>query len=165
MNSISSSYNISYDIPRFLISSPGRQNRAGNGQMRITPGMTEPMDFVFGNQDGVALNLVPFTLKLVFWRNNNVDKELAGIGNTEIILSKEVPVVDPYLGKATVVLSGDDTFRLGQSGARSCRWGVFMLNQNGDVFACSVTESGGRHGQANIDITSGLPHPELIRGS
>lgn len=162
MEQISTSFNLSYDIPRILISAPGRQNRSGDGRLRITPGMTEPVEFVFGNHDGVKLNLVPFQIKLVFWRSTVIDSNLSGIGQSDVILAKVVPIDDPYSGKAMVILTGQDTQILGHSGSRSLSWGVFLINANRDVFPCVVSSSGARSGQVLLDLTSGTPLGEII---
>lgn len=162
-NRISTTFNVSYDVPRIQLGMPGRQNRAGNGTMRITPGATEPVEFIFGNQDGVALNLVPFQIKLVFWRNNNLDSDLSEIGHTNIVLSKTASIDDPYSGRVLVLLTDTDTMALGQNGARSLRWGVFMVATDGSVFPVSVTSSGARFGTVHLDLNSGIPSAELIR--
>ncbi len=162
-NQISTIFNVSYDVPRVLLSAPGRQNRAGNGLLRITPGMTEPVEFVFGNHDGVALNLVPFQIKLVFWRNENITDDIAAMGQTEIILTKLAEVGDPYAAKALVLLTDTDTLKLGLNGARSLRWGVFMIARDGSVYACNVSSNGGRYGTVQLDTTSGIPTAEMIR--
>lgn len=162
-NQISTVYNISYDVPRVLLSSPGRQNRASDGIFRITPGMTEPFEFVFGNQDGMAINLVPFTIKLVFWRYIEITDNLAGMGNSEIILSKTAEVGDPYSARATIVLLDTETAKLGLNGARQLRWGVFMVGSDNTVYPCNVSSSGGRWGTVNLDLTSGTPTAEIIR--
>jgi hypothetical protein len=162
-NQISTVYNLSYDVPRVLLSSPGRQNRASDGQLRITPGMTEPFEFVFGNQDGMAINLVPFTIKMVFWKTNTITEGLAGLGQTEIILAKTAEVGDPYSARAMIVLLDTETVKLGLQGARQLRWGVFMIGTDQTVYPCNVSSSGGRYGTVSLDLTSGTPTAEIIR--
>jgi hypothetical protein len=163
-NTISTTFNVSYDVPRVLLSAPGRQNRAGNGLLRITPGVTEPFEFIFGNHDGVKLNLMPFTIKLVFWRNENITDDIATLGQTEVILTKQAEVDDPYSARALVVLADWETLLLGQRGARSLRWAVYMCARDGSVYPCTVSSGGARYGTVQLDLTSGLPTAEMIRG-
>ena len=162
-NQISTIYNVSYDVPRVLLSSPGRQNRASDGQLRITPGMTEPFEFVFGNQDGMAINLVPFTIKMIFWRNTEITDNLAGTGLSEVILSKTAEIADPYSARATIVILDTETMKLGLQGSRQLRWGVFMIGRDNTVYPCNVSSSGGRWGTVSLDLTSGTPSAEIIR--
>jgi len=162
-NQISTVYNVNYDIPRVLLSSPGRQNRAGNGLLRITPGVTEPIEFVFGNQDGMAISLVPFTIRLVFWRNLNVEDNVATMGQTEVILTKDAEVSDPYEARAVVVLTDLETSQLGLRGARQLRWAVYMIGADSTVYPANVSNSGSRWGTVQLDLTSGMPTAEMIR--
>lgn len=155
-------FNVEYNIPRYNISMPGRQNRAGNGVMTIVPGMSEVFEFHFMNTDGVPLILTPFKIKLIFWEQNYLDHaELSNLNST-LILAKTVEINDPYVGKTTIVLSSDDTHELGKSGLQNLRWALFMINPENDVFPATITRSGQKYGIVQIDHASGLPTKETI---
>ena len=156
-------YNVQYNIPRVMVSFPGRQNRLMEGELRITPGLTEVVEFLFGNQDGIPLNLVPFKVKIVFWTRNDLDRNKLSLGRSEIVLSKEIQVDDPYAGVVTMILEDSETLTLGHEGAGSLRWSLFMINEEGQVFPAQVSRTGGRFGTVLIDLDSGIPVSELIR--
>lgn len=157
-------FNVQYNIPRFNISLPGRQNRTSNAVLRITPGVTEVYEFWFGNQDGVPINLLPFKIKWIFWRNQTLDLDHMAFGNSDILLSKEIVVDDPYTGKVVGILEAEDTLALARD-SRSCRWGMFMLNEEGQVFPAEVNDNHQRYSTAYIDFESGIPTAEVIRTS
>ncbi len=160
-------YNVEYNIPRVNIQFPGRQNRSNEAELRFTPGLTEVVEFWFGNHDGVPINLVPFELKWVFWKMNTMDHDELSLGQSDIILVKKIPVAEDqrYSGKALAVLEADDTLKLAAPGSRSVRWGVFMLNQEGQVFPAQVNRNGDRWATAVLDIESGIPIAEVIRSA
>ena len=158
-------YNVEYNIPRVNISLPGRQNRTNETELRFTPGMTEPVEFVFGNQDGVAINLLPFQLKWVFWKMNTMDIDELDVAQSEIILSKRLDVTDPYSGKVFGILESNETLKLGQEGIRQVRWSVFMINEQGQVFPAQVSSKGERYATALLDVNSGIPIAEIIKSS
>lgn len=155
-------YNVSYDIPRVVVAAPGRQNRGRSSEFKITPGMTEPVEIVFGNQDGVPINLVPFQIRLAFWKIQRLDTSTLSVGQSDMILVKTLLVQEPYSGRAVVVLTSEDTMHLAQNGARSLRWGVFLINAQGDVFPMQIAGSN-RYGTVHIDVESGIPMPDLIK--
>ena len=156
-------YNVEYNIPRVDLSFAGRQNRSTDGILHITPGMTEPIEFRFGNQDGVPLNLAHFTLKIVFWKNYTLDVDERGMGQSKIIFAKQLEIVKPYEGGVIVKLDDDETYRLGQVSSRSIRWNIFAINEDKEVFPMQVSRSGSRDGTVIIDTASGIPYSELIR--
>jgi len=158
-------YNAQYNIPRVNLSLPGRQNRTNETELRFTPGMTEVVEFVFGNQDGVAINLLPFQLKWVFWKMNTMDIDTLDVAQSEIILSKVVDVKDPYSGKVLGILESDETLKLGQEGIRQVRWSIFMINEEGQVFPAEVNSTGARYATALLDVNSGIPIAEIIKSS
>jgi len=157
------SLNVQYNIPRYNISLPGKQNRGATGNMRITPGMTEVIEFVYGNVDGVPISLVGFTLRLVFWYPNTDYTHLTADSAQNVLLVKNVEVKAPYEGKCLVVLSGDDTETLNRIGRRSLRWTIFIINEDGQVFPTQITAAGERYGIAHIE-DSGMPPMEIIKG-
>ncbi len=158
-------YNVEYNIPRVNLSLPGRQNRTNETELRFTPGMTETVEFVFGNQDGVAINLLPFQLKWVFWRMNTMDIDTLDVAQSEIILAKPIEVPDPYIGKVFGILESEETLKLGQEGIRQVRWSIFMINKEGQVFPTQVSSKGNRYATALLDINSGIPIAEIIKSS
>lgn len=158
-------FNVEYNIPRVNISLPGRQNRTNETNLRFTPGMTEPIIFRFGNQDGVPINLLPFQLKFVAWKMNTMDIDTLDVAQSEIILSKVVDVKDPYSGEAVLVLESNETLKLGQEGIRQVRWSLFMINEQGQVFPAQVNSKGDRYATALLDVNSGIPIAEIIKSS
>lgn len=158
-------YNVQYNIPRVNLSLPGRQNRTNETELRFTPGMTEVVEFVFGNQDGVAINLLPFQLKWVFWKMNTMDIDTLDVAQSEIILSKEIDVHNPYDGKVVGILEDSETLKLGQEGIRQVRWSIFMINEEGQVFPAEVNSTGARYATAVLDVNSGIPIAEIIKSS
>ena len=158
-------YNVEYDIPRVNISLPGRQNRTNESELRFTPGMTEVVEFVFGNQDGVPINLLPFQLKWVFWKMNTMDIDTLDVAQSEIILAKRLDVPDPYSGKVVGILESNETLKLGQEGIRQVRWSVFMINSKGQVFPAQVSSKGERYATALLDVNSGIPIAEIIKSA
>ncbi len=158
-------YNVQYNIPRVNISLPGRQNRTNESVLRFTPGMTEVLNFRWGNQDGVPINLLPFKIKFVAWKMLTLDVDVIDIAQSEIILTKIVDVKDPYSGEAVLILEASDTLKLGQEGGREIRWSLFMINDEGQVFPSQVNSNGGRYATALLDINSGIPIAEIIKSS
>lgn len=156
---------VQYNIPRYNVALPGKQNRAGRGEMRITPGLTEPMEFAFGNMDGIPINLANFTLRLVFWFSTaQYDRLTDNIDQSGIVLVKNVEVKSPYEGQCTVLLSSDDTSVLGRPGRHSLRWSLYLINDQGEVFPAQITGAGDRYGMAQIEQT-GMPTGEIVKGS
>lgn len=160
-------YSMEYNIPRVNIQLPGRQNRANDAELRFTPGMTEVVEFWFGNMDGVPINLVPFSLKWVFWKMNDMDHDELNIMQSEILLTKKVTIPEDqrYAGKALAVLEAEDTLKLAQANSRSVRWGVFMINDEGQVFPAQVNRNGDRWATAVLDLESGIPIAEIVKSA
>lgn len=160
-------YNVQYNIPRFQVQLPGRQNRLTDGELRISPGMTEPIQFVFGNQDGVLLNLVPFRIQFVVWETDILStKVLAGMGQSNVLINKLLLVTDPYSAEVEMILEERDTILLGNHAAgQALRWSLFLINQDDQVFPMQVSTYGGRYGTISIDLAGMLPVAELIRSA
>jgi len=155
-------FNVQYNIPRYNLALPGRQPRGGKGDMRITPGMTEAFEFHYGNFDGVPINLNGFKVRLVFWTTPSESTVSAGYAQQNIHVVKDLNVVSPYEGKATIVLTEADTLKLGQTQRSSVHWSVFLINDAGEVFPTQVTQSGERHGICRIE-SKGMPIGEIVR--
>jgi hypothetical protein len=158
-------YNIQYNIPRPNISLPGRQNRTTDAFLKITPGMDEPIEFVFGNQDGVPINLLPFKVKIVFWQLQTIDSDEITVFQSEIILAKEFEITDPYAGRVVGLLTNEDTLTLGNVGSTYIRWGLFMINSDGQVFPAEVNRNRGRVGTVVMDLAGGMPIAEVIKSA
>ncbi len=156
-------YNVECDIPRVNLSLPGRQNRSGDGVIRITPGMDEAFEFIFGNQDGVPINLVPFRVKLVFWIKQDMDIDEMVPGQSKIELAREITVTEPYTGRVVTLLTSDDTTRIASEQTSLVRWSAFMINEAGNVFPAEVNRNGSREGTVRMDFASGIPTAEMIK--
>lgn len=157
-------FQVQYNVPRIQVQMPGKQNRLTDSVMRITPGVTEPLEFLFGNQDGVPLSLRGFEVKMIFWGKTDMDRNTLRMGQSEIILAKKFTINDPYRSSVTIVLTDEDTTRLGLYGG-GIRWSLFLVNEEGDVFPMQVTRSGGRFGNVVLDVQSGIPTAELVRSA
>jgi len=162
-------HHVTYQVPRTVIGAAGRQDRVGYGVMRITPGLTEPMEIDWGNPDGIPINLVGFTVKIVFWKSDSFGSEkpnLLSYENTSIVLTKILTVEDPYTGTAVTQFSADETSVLGQAGREnSLRWGVFLINAADEVYPAIVTTSGSRFGTVELDWASGIPTADQVLGN
>ena len=158
-------YNVEYDIPRVNLSLPGRQNRSGDGSIRITPGMDEAFEFVFGNQDGVPINLLPFKVKIVFWVKQDMDIDEMVPGQTKIVLAREFAVDSPYTGRVFGLLTADDTMDRAREQTSLVRWSMFMINEAGNVFPAEVNRNGTREGTVRMDFASGIPTAEMIKSA
>jgi hypothetical protein len=158
-------YQVTYNIPRVQVQMPGKQNRLTDTVLRITPGMTEPFEFLFGNQDGVPLSLRGFSVKLIFWLKTALDDNATRMGQSEIVLAKKFDIPDPYARRAEVVLTDEDTLKLGLARSIGLRWSLFLINEEGDVFPLQVTRRGGRYGNVQLDLDSGIPPAELVRSA
>ena len=156
-------YNVEYNIPRVNLSSVARQNRSHDGVLRITPGLYEPVEFWFGNIDGVAVNLTHFKVKFVAWKMLKNDTTTATMGQSEVVFSKTLTVQAPYEGKFVMLLDEEDTLALTRAGTGSLRWSLFMINDDDQVFPAQVAASGARHGTLIVDLDSGIPVSEIIR--
>lgn len=160
-------YNLEYTIPRIELGLPGRQDRSGTSRMRISPGMAEPMEFNWGNVDGVPLNVAGMSAKLVFWKSRTFDGTAYSSGDdmSEIVLTKILDVPDPHSGSGYTMLVGADTMKLWQaSRITPIRWGMFLINGSGDVFPLQITP-GQRSGTAEFDQQDQMPLGEMVRSS
>lgn len=161
---MTTNYNVQYNIPRVQVQMPGRQNRLSDGDFRISPSMTEPVRFVFGNQDGVPLALADFRLHFVVWESNPLMSNSISMGQSEIILNKEILLDDPYAVGADMVLLEEDTILLGNYAAGTrLYWSLFLVNSEDQVFPLQVSHNGGRYGTLHVDIVGGMPIAEMIR--
>lgn len=157
-------YNVEYNIPRVNLSLPGRQNRSGDGVLRITPGMSEAIEFVFGNQDGVPITLVPFDMKLIFWVKQDMDIDEMTVGQSKILFAHKMEISEDYAGRVFCRLTPEETLSIAEEQTSLVRWSVFMLDQDSDdVYPTEVNRNGGRAGTVRLDIASGLPIAELVR--
>lgn len=156
--------NVQYNIPRFVIASPGRQNRTCTGEMRIVPGVANPLEFQYVNADGVVINLNGFTLRLVFWFPQNQYELLASNRQGNILLAKDCCVDDPYTGKATTLLTDQETLTLARNGRASLRWSVYLIDSiSSNVFAAQITSKGEPWGTAYF-TQSDIPNADMIKG-
>lgn len=155
--------NTQYNIPRYIVSKPGKQNRACTGEMHISPGITEPFEFQYSNMDGVPINLTGFMLRIVFWFPQTEYESLSSNFNSNIILAKDATIEDPYSGTATILLTDQETLVIGQGGRSTIRWSIYMISPDGDVFPTQITSNGARYGACYID-RSDLPNAETIKG-
>lgn len=160
-------YNVEHNIPRVNLSLPGRQNRSGDGVLRITPGMSEAIEFVFGNQDGVPVTLVPFQIKLIFWVKQDMDIDEMVPGQTKIVFATraESGNREEYTGRVYILLNDQDTMKIAEEQTSLVRWSVFLINEDGDVFPSEVNRNGGRSGTVRMDFASGIPTAEMIRSA
>lgn len=158
-------FQVQYNIPRPQVQLPGKQNRLTDTVLKITPGMTEPFEFLFGNQDGVPLSLRGFSVKLIFWSKSALDDNSTAMGQSDIVLAKKFEVDDPYAKSVEIVLTDDDTLKLGLARSIGLRWSLFLINEEGDVFPLQVTRRGGRYGNVQLDLDSGIPPAELVRSA
>lgn len=161
---MSTNYNVQYNIPRVQVQMPGRQNRLTDGEFRISPSMTEPVIFMFGNQDGVPLILQNMRLHFVVWSSCPANSTVLSMGTSEIILNKRIVIDDPYSREVTFILEEQDTMTLGNHAAGGrLYWSIFMINGEEQVFPMQVSHLGGRFGTIHIDLTGDMPLAELIR--
>src|SRR5687767_13681466 len=132
--------NVQFNVPRYVVTPPGKQNRACTGYMRITPGISEPLEFQYVNTDGVPINLSGFKLLLVFWFAQNEYELLPANLTNNILLAKYLHIDDPYEGKCTVVLSDQETLKLAQTGHSSIRWSIYMISiDDENTYATQIT--------------------------
>jgi hypothetical protein len=156
---------VQYNIPRYIIAEPGKQNRACTGAMRVTPGIWEPFEFQYTNGDGVPINLSGFTLSLLFWFSDTQYETLPANLQSNKVLLKQLHIEDVYAGKCTVCLSDQDTLTLGRSGRQSLRWSIYMSDAaEGTMFATQITQNGERWGMCHVD-QSGMPSMEIVLGT
>lgn len=161
---MATNYNIQYNTPRVQVQSPGRQNRLTDGDFKITPSMTEPVIFSFGNQDGVPLILTGFRLQFVVWEHSPTEHQTINLSQSSVILNKLIIIDDPHSGNANLLLSEQDTLLIGNHGmGQNLYWSLFMINEEEQVFPMQVSQLGGRYGSIKIDQAGMMPIAELIR--
>lgn len=173
MTSITKSliYNVEYNIPRVVLGSNVRQNRSIDGKLKLVPGADCPIEFIFGNRDGKQLNITNFEVKMLFWQTlrHNITSAAPDSFDTapnDIILAKRMEVQKGYEGQAFVLLTNEDTQMLHARTQSSggLRWGVFLVNEDKQVFPMVVTSSGGHFADVVFDYHS-LPNYEAIISS
>jgi hypothetical protein len=155
--------NVQYNIPRYLLGKPGKQNRACTGEMRVSPGITEPFEFVFMNSDGVAINLVGQKALVTFYFPQNQYDSLSANLNSNIVLAKYILIDDPYSGTGTLVLTDQETLTLARTGRSTLRWCVTLIDSQGNYYAQQITSSGERYGILHLD-RSEIPTADILRG-
>ncbi len=156
--------NVQYNIPRVQVQLPGRQNRLMDTVLSINPSMTEPIIFIFGNQDGVPLNMLPFKVHFVVWAHRPIESDTISMGQSDMILNKRILVQDPYAAQLEMLLSEEETILLGnRASGTELRWSLFMINSDDEVFPTQVSPHGGRFGTLHVDLAGNLPIAELIR--
>lgn len=161
---MSTNYNVQYNIPRVQVQMPGRQNRLTDGEFRISPSMTEPVTFLFGNQDGKPLHLQTFKIHFVVWEDCPANSKVLSMGTSAILLNKRIPFDDPYSGEVTLILEEQDTILLGNHAAgQRLYWSLFLINDKDQVFPMQVSHLGGRYGTVHVDLASSMPLAEMIR--
>jgi hypothetical protein len=157
---------VQYNIPRYVIGKPGRQNHACTGEMSIVPGLTHPFEFIYTNTDGVPINLTNFTLRLSFWFNNTQYELLPANLQGNLVFTKDLTIDDPYTGRAWTLLTCDDTLTICQLGRPSLYWSIYLIDdENPDhVFATQITSAGEPYGICHIQ-RSGMPSGEMVRST
>lgn len=157
-----------YEVPTFVVGAPARQGHWPNPVLTITPGVSHPLVFAWGGKAGEAINLTPFTVRLVIWQNPRFDLQRPegaikfDRGET-LLIDKVLTVDDPYSGVAHTILNGLEGEQIGAAGMGigGLRWALLL--QNGDhVYAAELGSSGVRSGEVAIDYASGLPAYSVI---
>lgn len=155
-------FNVGYNIPRVNVALPGKQNRAGTGRLRVSAGVTEPIEFHFCNSDGVPINLNAFKARLVFWYSpTDYDKLPADRNPSGVVLAKDLEFQDAYAGRTIVLLSNEDTAILARSGRQTLRWSIYLINDVDQVFPMQITSDGERFGLVHIE-NAGMPSAEVV---
>jgi hypothetical protein len=156
--------NVQYNIPRFIVAMPGKQNRACTGEMNIIAGVANPFEFQYSNTDGVPINLAGYTLRLVFWFPQNQYETLGANRKNNIILAKDLAIADPYKGTAYTLLTDQDTLALARIGRSTVRWSIYIIDKDaGNVFQTQITSNGDPYGLAHLS-QSDIPNAETILG-
>ena len=158
-------YNVQYQIPQIQVRAPGRQNRAISQTLRITPGMTEPINFILGNRDGKPYILLGYTIKFIVWAYDDMDSPVLYRDDRRVVLSKTILITDPYCNSIPLVLTTQDTQKLGFETSRGLRWSLFLIDSQKQIYPLRVSSRGGRYGTFIFDQESGMPPTEIILGS
>lgn len=147
-----------------MLGKPGKQNRSCTGEMRITPGLSYPFEFVYGNSDGVPIGLAGFTCRLVFWYPTHDYELLPADFSQGLVLAKDLQIADPYCSTGCLFLTNQDTILLGAGGRATLRWSVYMLDQDSsEGYPSQITADGSPWGILHIDRSS-MPNVETVRG-
>ena len=158
-------YSVTKTIPRIPVDALGRQGRASTGVLRISPGMSEAMEFVWGDMDGIAVSLVDSVVVLAFWtpKKEIETHEIEETGYSDLVLLKRVKPSDPYRSTVTFTLTADDTRKI--SNARkeigSVLWGIYLETSDGN-WPAAVKSDGSRFGSVVIDTMGNIPDPEIL---
>lgn len=153
-----------YVVPKIELGVPGRQARTMRGAISVVPGYSHPFEFVWGDLDGVPLNLLGLKAMLAVWA---VDRFGGGItarpAEAEVLLRKPIEIVDPHAGLGSAMLSADDTKLLGLKAEDfGLSWSVTLYDDD-NAFLCTVTESGATHGSIQVERT-GIPDAQSLLG-
>lgn len=155
---------VQYNIPRYIIAKPGKQNHACTGEMTISPGLTHVFEFIYSNNDGVPINLTGFTLRLFFWFGQSQYEVLPANLNTNIVLAKDLVVDEPYSGRGGVLMTDQETLVLGGTGRGMLRWSIYMIDtETGNTFPTQITSAGSLYGICHLNPAE-LPNAETIKG-
>lgn len=154
--------NVQYNAPKVNASFPGSPHRITSAKLSIYPGMTEAISIRIGNMDGVPINLVGFRAKIVFWKVNRRDTYDMTMGQSNVVFEKMIDIIDPHTGECEVVLKSSDTIMLGRTNRTSLSWGIFLINDEGDVFPMELQPNGTKYSTAHINLESGMPIAEHI---
>ena len=157
-------HNVQYNIPRVRVQMAGRQNRLSDGNFIISPTMTEPVKFLFGNQDGVPLQLQSFEMRFVVWAYCSSGIQSLAMGQSEVVINKKILNDDPYANEVEMVLTEDETLKIANSSSGNrMHWSLFLINDEDQVFPMQVSSTGGRFGTIDVDMAAAMPIAELIR--
>ena len=76
----------------------------------------------------------------------------------DIVLKKKLQIDDPYDKSHLVVLDGEETELLGiRAKSTGVSWGIFLKNDNNQVFMCEVGPSGQKQGTVVVRTSNNLP--------
>jgi len=166
----SQAYHIGYSIPRQIIGSKSGNVTSGTGILQLHTGSTKVVDFVVQGDQRKPINLTPFNIKVLFWKNARFDIEHpVNLINTEdsydIVLTKHIQPVEPYEGKFTLLLNQDDVEVIyNASDNTGIRWGVYLINEDQNIFAMHLSNNGSTFGQVAF-AAGGTPPASIILGA
>ena len=164
-------YRLSYQIPRIVIGSPSHNRPHSDGRLTITPGTFQPLELALEGAGNKPLNLVPFKVKFLVWNTHRIDTKeevtlFNGDNSYDVICSLLGDVVDPYSGSAFAMLSDEQTLQIGNAAQNgSIRWGVFLINEDSQVFPMAVTSSGTTYGTIVLHSAGGTPTSSVVLGA
>jgi len=158
-------------IPRIVLGSSSKNRPNRDGRLAVIPGATLPLEFHFDGDANKPLNLTPFTVKLVFWKNARIDvlSETATLFTTsspyDIVCAVACEIADPYKGTAFALVNDVQTELIGNATQNSgVRWGVFLINPDNQVFPMIVSSSGAAFGEV-ITSPGDTPSVSIILGA